>query len=185
MPWEYPYEECEVLCKGCHAKEHGIIQPSRDWELIGQDDLGSLDGECDWCGNKLRYTHLVSHPKWGAMIVGAQCCDRLTESTIGSDGHLDFLNFVQRRKTFVKSPKWRALEGGALAIDRGGFAICIFKRDDAKFRIRLADVEGKTEYDTLLDAQIFVFDFVESGQALAFFEDRRSKRERRFSEHLD
>ncbi|MBL1232819.1 MAG: HNH endonuclease [Flavobacteriales bacterium] len=27
LPWEYGTENCETLCKGCHAAEHGIIQP--------------------------------------------------------------------------------------------------------------------------------------------------------------
>lgn len=30
LPWEYEVEDCEVLCKGCHAREHGIIEPE-DW----------------------------------------------------------------------------------------------------------------------------------------------------------
>jgi len=27
MPWEYDAKFCEVLCKGCHAREHGKIKP--------------------------------------------------------------------------------------------------------------------------------------------------------------
>jgi 5-methylcytosine-specific restriction endonuclease McrA len=26
-PWEYATEDCETVCKGCHASIHGIIQP--------------------------------------------------------------------------------------------------------------------------------------------------------------
>ncbi|MBX3593392.1 hypothetical protein [Sphingomonas sp.] len=81
LPWEYPYDECTVLCRGCHAKEHGEIMPSKDWEFVGEDDLGGLDGECEYCGKELRYTHMVTHPNWGTMIVGEKCCDNLTEST--------------------------------------------------------------------------------------------------------
>ena len=175
LPWEYPYDECEVLCRGCHAKEHGIIKPSKDWELIGQDDLGGLDGECEHCGTELRYTHMVTHPNWGVMIVGAVCCDKLTESTIGSEGHVDFLNYVNRRKTFIKSPKWEVAPSGVRSIERAGIAIEIVPTNDGKFHINLDGVKGKTDHATLLDAQISVFDYVESGKAAAYLAERRRK----------
>jgi 5-methylcytosine-specific restriction endonuclease McrA len=28
-PWEYALSDCLTLCKGCHAKEHGLIKPDR------------------------------------------------------------------------------------------------------------------------------------------------------------
>lgn len=180
LPWEYPYDECEVLCRGCHAKEHGIIMPSKDWELIGEDDLGGLDGECDYCAiqnrqTQLRYTHLVSHPNWGTMTVGAVCCDNLTETTIGSDGHVDFLKHVSRRKTFINSPKWKVAPNGLRSIERAGIAIEVVPTDDGKFRINLNDVKGKTDHATLLDAQISAFDYVESGEAAKYLTERRRK----------
>lgn len=175
LPWEYPYDECEVLCRGCHAKEHGIIKPSKDWELIGEDDLGGLNGECEHCGTELRYTHMVSHPNWGVMIIGAQCCDKLTETTIGSAHHVDFLNYVKRRKAFVISPKWKLSSVNGRSILRAGIAIEIVTSDDNKFRIFLEGVKGKTDHSTLLDAQISVFDFIESGGAAKYFAKRRCK----------
>src|ERR1700709_1007284 len=48
-PWEYPHAECETLCKGCHAEEHGKIMPQSDWELVASDDLGGLNGNCELC----------------------------------------------------------------------------------------------------------------------------------------
>jgi hypothetical protein len=175
MPWEYPYEECQVLCKGCHAKEHGIIMPSKDWKLIGEDDLGGLDGTCDYCGTELRYTHLVMHRNWGAMSVGAQCCDKLTESTIGSEGHLDYLNYIERRKTFISSKRWKTSNTGFWSIKRAKIRIQIEPTNEAKFRICLDGVTGKTEHATLLDAQISVFDFVENGEAEKYLSDRKKK----------
>jgi hypothetical protein len=175
LPWEYPYDECEVLCRGCHAKEHGIIKPSNDWELIGQDDLGGLDGECEHCGKELRYTHMVTHPNWGTMIVGAQCCDKLTETTIGSQGHVDFLNYVSRRKTFINSPKWAVEPNGVRSIERAGIAIQIVPTIEGKFRFNLDEVKGQADYSTLLDAQIKVFDYVESGDAATYLAERRQK----------
>jgi hypothetical protein len=175
LPWEYHYDECDVLCRGCHAKEHGIIMPSKDWEFIGEDDLGGLDGECEYCGKELRYTHMVSHPNWGTMIVGEKCCDNLTESTIGTEQHAEFLNYVNRRKTFIKSPKWFVAKNGVRSIDRAGIAIAIVPTDDGRFRFNLNDVKGKADHSTLLDAQISVFDYVESGKAAEYLAERRRK----------
>lgn len=174
-PWEYRYDECEVLCRGCHGREHGLIKPSKDWELIGEDDLGDLTGECDHCGTKLRYTHMVAHPNWGVMIVGAICCDKLTESTIGSECHADFLNYVSRRKAFIESPKWHVDPKGVRSIKRAGILIEIVPAVGGNFRIRLDTVDGRVNHATLLDAQIRVFDFVEGGGAATFLAERRRK----------
>lgn len=44
---EYQIEEMEVLCVGCHAREHNILEPNSGWELIEVEDLGDLIGLCD------------------------------------------------------------------------------------------------------------------------------------------
>jgi hypothetical protein len=175
LPWEYPYNECDVLCRGCHAKEHGKVMPSKDWEFIGEDDLGGLDGECEYCGKELRYTHMVTHPNWGTIIVGEKCCDNLTDSTVGTEQHAEFLNYVNRRKTFINSPKWFIAKNGVRSIERTGITIAIVPTDDGKFRFNLDDVKGKVDHATLLDAQISVFDYVESGKAAEFLAERRRK----------
>jgi hypothetical protein len=182
MPWDYPYNQCEVLCKGCHAKEHGIIKPSKDWEFIGEDDLGGLDGICDYCGTEHRYTHLVMHRNWGAMSVGAQCCDKLTESTIGSEEHVDFLNYIKRRKNFVDSKKWELSSSGVWQFKRAGIRIGIDPTNKDTFCICLDGVKGKAEHSTLLDAQISVFDFIESGEAQKYLSERREKIRKRHAE---
>src|SRR5712664_728131 len=33
LPWQYPHESCEALCKGCHAQEHGKIMPQSGWSI--------------------------------------------------------------------------------------------------------------------------------------------------------
>ena len=175
LPWEYPYDECTVLCRGCHAKEHGEIMPSKDWVFIGEDDLGSVDGECEYCGKALRYTHMVTHPSWGTMIVGEKCCNNLTESTIGTERHAAFLKHVRRRKTFVDSANWSVRGDGLRLIERAGIRISIVPTADTSFRFNLNDVQGKVEHATLLDAQISAFDYVESGEAARFLADRQRK----------
>jgi len=175
LPWEYPYDECEVLCRGCHAKEHGIIMPSKDWEFIGEDDLGGLDGECEKCGKELRYTHMVTHANWGTMIVGEKCCDNLTESTVGTEQHAKFLNHVNRRKRFIDSPKWVVAPNGIRSIQRANIAIETVPTSDGTFSLNLDGVKGKAIHATLLDAQISVFDYVESGKAAQYLIERHRK----------
>ena len=81
LPWEYSLSDCRTLCKGCHAREHGLIEPDKGWSLLAIDDLGNLDGICERlnCGKKIRYEHLTYHPKWGYKNVGSTCIEHLTE----------------------------------------------------------------------------------------------------------
>jgi len=80
-PWEYPLSDCITLCKGCHAREHGLIQPENGWTLISIDDLGGPWGTCEkkGCGTDIRYEHLIYHPKIGYITVGSTCVDYLTQ----------------------------------------------------------------------------------------------------------
>jgi hypothetical protein len=80
-PWEYPLSDCITLCKGCHAREHGLIEPEKGWTLISIDDLGDPWGTCEkkGCGTDIRYEHLIYHPQMGYLTVGSTCVDYLTQ----------------------------------------------------------------------------------------------------------
>ena len=79
-PWEYPLSDCRTLCKGCHAREHDLIEPNRGWTLLSDHDLGDIIGECEreGCGTSIRYEHQTYHPEWGYKIVGSTCIEHLT-----------------------------------------------------------------------------------------------------------
>lgn len=79
-PWEYAISDCITLCKGCHAREHGLIEPQYGWTLISIDDLGDLSGICERvnCNTPIRYEHLAYHPQWGYKIIGSSCIEFLT-----------------------------------------------------------------------------------------------------------
>lgn len=79
-PWEYPLSDCLTLCKGCHSREHNLVEPTSGWDLISIDDLGDLIGVCErkGCGNEIKYEHLIYHPKWGYKTVGSSCVEYLT-----------------------------------------------------------------------------------------------------------
>ena len=100
-PWEYPFSACEVLCKACHAKEHGRIMPTDGWEYIDCEDMGEPCVDCEYpnCTYELRYVHTVYHPKWGFLNVGCKHADKLTATNQASEKENKF-------KKFLKEDKW-------------------------------------------------------------------------------
>jgi len=105
-PWDYPLSDCITLCKGCHSREHGLIEPNCGWTLISIGDLGSLDGICErnGCGTEIRYEHLTYHPKWGYKTVGSTCIEYLTRQ----DQFLshEVLKIFKKISTFVNKSVW-------------------------------------------------------------------------------
>lgn len=164
LPWQYEYSDCETLCKGCHAKEHGIILPTSGWELVGIDDLGDLVGSCEYCDTDLRYIHLVTHPKWPAMEIGTDCCDKLTGTDEASQAHHEYLRVTGMRKRFLDSKRWSNLVPGEWRIKQKGINVCVIAHN-SKFSISMNDHSGKSEFDSLFAAQVHVFDTIHSGKA--------------------
>ena len=80
-PWEYSLSDCITLCKGCHAREHNILEPTYDWTLLSISDLGELSGICERenCNTAIRYEYLAYHPQWGYKTIGSTCIEFLTE----------------------------------------------------------------------------------------------------------
>lgn len=84
--WDYPDEELQVLCKGCHARQHGLIPPDSGWILEEELDLGNLSGQCEKCGTSNRYQFVLVHPEWSNVwSVGAVCCQHLTSDARAKD----------------------------------------------------------------------------------------------------
>ena len=110
-PWEYPIERCHTLCRGCHAREHGLIRPREGWDYLGEEDLGGLDGNCELCGTEIRYVHLIDHPRWHPMEVGCECCDKLTNTDEASLEQRKRTRLRDRRRRFMRSPRWKVKDG--------------------------------------------------------------------------
>lgn len=102
--WDYPLSSCITLCKGCHAREHGLIQPSSDWILESITDLGHLDGKCERlnCGNEIRYQYIIYHPKFGYLNVGSICVEYLTQEIAEKSRKILLIHAAIRR--FLKKP---------------------------------------------------------------------------------
>lgn len=106
LPWEYPLSDCRTLCKGCHAKKHGLLEPDKGWYLIEINDLGGLDGICEKnnCGREIRYEHLTYHPNWGYKIVGSTCIEHLTQKDKLLSN--DIIKLYKKISEFIHNSVW-------------------------------------------------------------------------------
>ena len=167
-PWEYPYELCETICKGCHASIHGIIAPKFGWEHAGWDDLGDLIGTCECCGTPIRYVFLIHHQNWHSMEVGEVCCDNLTCSQVASSYMESKRRYDDRRKRFVSSPRWAINHRNNYQIKHKSFYIEIIGQDE-EFKIHINCKTGRMSFPSLLEAKIKVFDVIESGELKNYY----------------
>lgn len=164
LPWEYQYDQCEALCRGCHAQEHGIIPPHSGWEHFGDfDDLGELIGECEYCGTALRYVFPIYHSKWGTMEVGEQCCDKLTSTDFASEELSQHAKRMDRRTRFVSSKRWFIDKSGDPCIQQNGIFVRVV-RDGSNYRLRISGTKGNRQFASELDAKITAFELIDSGK---------------------
>ena len=171
-PWDYPDELLITLCKGCHAAEHGHIMPPSGWTYDSYNDLGDLSGECECCGNQLRYEHIIYHPSWGFLTVGEGCANRLT----GSDEATEYEKYrrqeADKLSRFIKSSRWRHRKNGYF-IDQDGFKIEIWDNGYMNFRLVISFYNQKTDkwqklnsekrYPNLEEAKIQAYKVITSG----------------------
>jgi ribosomal protein S27AE len=169
LPWEYPLQECETLCKGCHSARHGIIKPQIGWYFIGQEDLGDLNGTCENCGATIRHSFLIQHENWGAMEVGTFCCDKLTDSNLASNLLESQTSYKSRKVRFAKSKRWKSDENGNHKIKQSNFEIVLINKGEY-FNIKIHNQVSSKKYDTLEIAKAKVFDVIESGEFIEYLD---------------
>ncbi|WCL55547.1 HNH endonuclease [Gimibacter soli] len=162
LPWEYPQGACEVLCKGCHARHHGIIPPNHGWDFLYENDLEDLAGKCDLCNTALRYEFHIHHPNWEPMVVGTVCCDKLTATTVASDFRKKFI----RKENFIRSRKWRALNNQYF-FKKDALYIVISEGLNG-LKISINTTQGIKTYSSIDEAKSVVFELIENGRAFEF-----------------
>jgi hypothetical protein len=175
LPWEYPYELCETLCKGCHAAEHGIVSPFIGWRCVGHEDLGDLSGNCELCGNEIRHVFLIEHDLWPHMEVGEVCCDHLTETKQASDHIEGIRRFKSRQARFVNSRRWQSAGNSAEIIHQKGRQI-IVQRKGEEFTLVIDGTKGKKRFPTSTVAKRYVFEVLENGKIDQYFSKSRRSR---------
>ena len=170
-PWEYNYNECETLCKGCHASEHDKIMPKTGWEFSSSEDLGDLSGVCDYCNTDLRYLCIIYHKKWGFIGVGETCCDNLTETNLATQQVSKMKKKEKRLSNFIKSSRWTIVNGNS-SIKQKGYKIMV-KFENNKFRLVINGDDGKkTEFETLDQAKRHLFEIIENGRLDKYWKNK-------------
>ena len=169
-PWQYDYKDCETLCKGCHAAEHGKIPPKTGWRYLGYEDLGEVAGNCELCGSNFRYQFYVYHKNWGSMQVGTFCCNALTSTEIASRQIDEQQKYDERKKRFVLSKRWLNISGREI-LRQKGIRIEIAETKGRYF-IQLDQFPGQKGFDTLNAAKSHVFDIIEDGSAKEYLNRR-------------
>ncbi len=165
-PWQYEYRDCETLCKGCHAAEHGKIPPKSGWKYLGYENLGSVAGNCELCGSNFRYQFYVYHPSWGMMQVGADCCNALTATDLATNKLDADKKLSQRKRRFIRSKRWMKVSGREI-IRQKNIRIEISQRSE-KFYIQLDLYPGEKYFDSQDAAKAHVFEILEDGRAQKF-----------------
>lgn len=172
-PWEYNLSDCEVLCSGCHAREHGHVKPDYDWNLSHSNDLGSTIGTCELCGSTLRFEFHVFHNDWSEpMVVGTVCCDNLT-------GTQEATEFRKKEKAFLRYlDKWCDSENEESlfqANKRLTFRIIkvgtgVFKVDVYKLGKKVHT--GKKTFPSLLEAKSQLHSYITNKEYKERFDDK-------------
>ena len=105
-PWEYTISDCITLCKGCHARKHGLIEPQKGWELLSINDLGASTGTCErkGCNSSIRYEHVTYHADWGYQTVGSTCVEHLTQDDIALS--VKYISLYKGISKYIHNVEW-------------------------------------------------------------------------------
>jgi hypothetical protein len=148
-PWEYPIEFCQVLCSGCHAREHAKILPDHGWALVHSDwenEESSGNASCELCGAAIQWHNILWHPQWGEITVGYDCADRL-----GSPEAHELRKRALRRRTFQNSPRWKYTSKGVL-YKHGDIRIFIYDHG-TYYTLNINGEWGKLRYGSVEEAK--------------------------------
>ncbi len=162
-PWEYDYKDCETLCKGCHSMKHGRLRPSFGWSYVGDEKLEDLSGECEYCGQSIRYVFFIAHEHWEPLQVGIDCCDNLTGTSLASNRFESIRRYESRAKRFVNSARWE-MRHQIATITQKRIKIDI-RKCGMGFQIYMNDRRGKQLLPSIEQAKLLAFEAIESGKA--------------------
>ena len=157
-PWEYNEDACKVLCRGCHARTHGLAMPLNGWTCLHSDwDVGEKSDvtQCDLCETTMEWHNYLFHPKWGTINVGYDCADKLI------DGHKHEKERMNRaRSTFIKSPRWEPSGGDGTRYYFDYKDVGIYPRGRNKFIAKVNGQPGKLLFDTIDQAKKKAFKYL-------------------------
>jgi len=164
-PWEYSFDDCETLCKGCHAREHGEIRPAHGWNYDGESDLGELSGSCELCGTSIRYVHYISHEHWEPMEVGTDCCGNLIGTEEASDARKKFA----RLRRFLLPSRWVISVDSEKTVFKN-FSVEVLRNGKSNFYIKVNGKKGQKKFSNCAKAKEHAFNAIDSEEMTRYFQ---------------
>lgn len=173
MPWEYPLDDLETLCSGCHAVKHRKFPPMAGWDFIEHVDHEEVCEECDLCGTEIRYGFIVDHKDWEPMQVGTVCCDFLTGETMAMKIRKEIAKHGGRIEAFCKSD-WEQTHRG---LEKAPIKAVIVDQD-GQFEAEAMGGPVPGRFTSIVDAQRAIFAFLHD-RARQFARLRRARQKAR------
>lgn len=158
QPWQYPVWSCEVLCRVCHAEEHGKIPPRSGWIILdsGLDRNEPSDPiPCANCDTEIRWHFTIFHPDWGEWVVGSECAENLS---LGPEVKL-IKSYNRRLRTFIGSPRWKKTPKG-WSIRQNGHRVIVYRKNGL-YRLKIGQKFGRADYTTEAAAKQKAFEVLE------------------------
>ena len=157
-PWEYSVSHCQVLCRKCHAIEHGIILPRDGWQIVDSDFERNEPSDpvpCANCSRQVKWHVTIYHPDWGEAVVGSECGENLS---LGPE-FTKLKSYHNRLNAFIKSARWKSTPEGVRIVQKT-YPILIFQQNGT-FKIKIKNHVGDIHFSTCDEAKRRAFQFVE------------------------
>ena len=169
-PCDYPLSSFDVLCKGCHAKEHGHIMPTEGWVYVDGsfEDMKEPCFPCEYpgCGFELRYVHTVFHPKWGSLRVGHVHADKLTGTNQATEVEKAENRKQKSYESFMNDKKWQH-SNNRYSLDFVHFPVSIIQQNDTYQLSIFIPLQGT--YESLVEAKKAAFNICYNNTPQQFF----------------
>ena len=162
-----------------HITQH---RPSTDWTCRdpvrdARSPGSQVKGQCEFCGRRLRWVHLLRHPDWPSVAEAGCCC--AASLCFGYDAaaaERELINRMARLTRFVDPKGWRPSRNTSknicrevrmpnnrilkvtIFLNNGQYGICVANRrgDDAYFH--------PMRYSSQVEAMDVAFELIELGK---------------------
>ena len=161
--------------------------PQSGWEEVDVVDLGEPKGTCTYCGNIIRYIHIIENKEWGVMGVGCCCACRLTQSTEPEKKEKALKMYQEKLERYLGSRRWKHYKNGSfytlegykikiwdhqsyanLQIDYpSGWSLGKYKQYDS--------LKSKVRYPTVEEAKTKAFEVIIKGYLQKYLKTKNKK----------